>query len=208
MQSHIKQTICFVVAVWIAAGGIAFADRIQPMSLEEISKQAERIFEGECLSVKTGKDPQSGLAATWYVFRVIEPIQGEFDETFTLKQYGGVVDGETLLTPSARYETGERVILFLYGESRIGFSSAVGLTQGKFRVIEDEKQTFRAVSNGMPAAALFKDLSRVPTAYSPQGQPLSGARRYQALRLDKDEFVATVKEILETQKRNEERPRQ
>ena len=62
------------------------ADRIRPMNLEQLIEGAEIVFEGECTAMRSGKDPDSGLMATWYTFRVTNVLKGKLDEEFTLKQ--------------------------------------------------------------------------------------------------------------------------
>ena len=45
---------------------------------------------------------------------------------------------ETGIEGAPRYVEGEEVVLFLYGDSRAGFTSPVGLGQGKFSVVRDK----------------------------------------------------------------------
>lgn len=176
----------------------SWADRITPLSLTEIATSAATVFEGECTEVRSGLDAESGMIATWYTFKVTEGIKGDLDETFTFKQYGGSDGERTVVSPSAQYEKSQKVILFLYGTSKIGFSSAVGLTQGKFNIEEDSKTKQRTVSNGMPAAVLFKNAATLPASYDSQGRLLQGTKRLQGKHLDRDDFVATVKELIES----------
>lgn len=176
----------------------SWADRITPLSLTEITASAATVFEGECAEIRSGVDPESGLMATWYTFKVTEGIKGDVGETFTFKQFGGSDGERTVVSPSVKYEKGQKVILFLYGTSKIGFSSAIGLTQGKFIIEEDSTTKQRTVSNGMPAAVLFKYAAALPASYDSRGRLLQGARRLQGKRLDRDDFVATVKELIES----------
>ncbi len=180
----------------------AWADRVVPLSLPEITTAAGTIFEGECIDLKSGVDDQSGLLATWYTFKVEHAIKGELGETFTFKQYGGSDGDRTIVSPSAKYEKGQKVVLFLYGTSRLGFCSAVGLTQGKFRVVKHPKTKQTIVTNGMPAAVLFKDTPYLPAAYDGQGRQLQGVKRLQAKQLDHDGFLDIVREIIETTKKD------
>ncbi|MDP8244475.1 MAG: hypothetical protein P9L94_10380 [Candidatus Hinthialibacter antarcticus] len=188
----------FSCAILITLSIHAWADRVHPLSLPEIAASAATIFEGECVDIRSGVDEQSGLLATWYTFKVTNRIKGDLSETFTFKQYGGSDGERRIASPSAQYEKGKTVIVFLYGTSKIGFSSAVGLTQGKFSVIEHPATKKMVVSNGMPAAILFKNTPFLPAAYDGQGKRLQGAKQLQAKQLDHNEFIAVVQELIES----------
>ncbi|MBZ0254900.1 hypothetical protein K8I31_02490 [bacterium] len=192
------QRTLYIILLLIPLALFSWADRITPLSLTEITTSAATVFEGECIEVRSGVDSESGMLATWYTFKVAEGIKGDVGETFTFKQYGGSDGERTVVSPSVKYEKGQKVILFLYGTSKIGFSSAIGLTQGKFIIEEDPKTKQRTVSNGMPAAVLFKNAATLPASYDSQGRLLQGTRRLQGKHLDRDDFVATVKELIES----------
>lgn len=185
------------IAVFILSSP-AWADRVHPLSLPQIAASAAIIFEGECTGIRSGVDDQSGLMATWYTFKVQKSMKGNLGETFTFKQYGGSDGGRTVVSPSAKFEKGQTVIVFLYGTSRLGFASAVGLTQGKFSVIDHPKTKQMIVSNGMPAAVLFKNTPYMPAAYDGQGRQLQGAKQLQAKQLDHNDFIAVVQELIES----------
>ncbi len=179
------------------------ADRIRPMNLEQLTEGAEIVFEGECTSMRSGKDPDSGLMATWYTFRVTNVLKGKLDEEFILKQYGGREGDVEVTSPSARYEPGESVILFLYGISRLGFSSAVGLTQGKFSIkVIPDTQT-RYVTNGMPSMILFEKMETVPPALNAQGIRAKGQEILRSDKLELVPFVTEVRKIVERQEKSQ-----
>lgn len=180
-----------------------YADRIRPMNLQQLTEGAEIIFEGECTAIRSGKDPASGLMATWFTFRVTNVLKGKLDEEFTLKQYGGQEGDVEVTSPSARYEPGESVILFLYGISRLGFSSAVGLTQGKFSIkVIPDTQT-RYVTNGMPSMILFDKMEIVPPALNTQGVKAKGQDILRSDKLELVPFVTEVRKIVELQEKNQ-----
>ncbi|MBI1389358.1 MAG: hypothetical protein GC154_13020 [bacterium] len=191
-----------------------WCDQIKPMALSEITRSAEIIFEGECLDVRSGLDPESGLAATWYTFRVLDGVKGGLDETFVLKQYGGVINQTMTHSPSASYEKGEHVIVFLYGISKIGFSSAVGLKLGKFNVEEHPETRAKYVTNGEPAAVLFPGgvsstaSIAAPASIGVNGKPLNGVQRLQSSKLEHDGFMDAVKALVEVQAEETERAKQ
>lgn len=192
--------------IWIVApllallSNQAWSDRIIPMSLTEIVQASATVFEGECVHVRTGRDPNTGLLATWYEFTVLEGIEGDFGETFTVMQFGGSDGDITVYSPTASYSLGERVILFLYGESEWGFSSAVGLSQGKFSVQEHPETGVRTVTNGMPALTLFNEMEIALVPYSASGTRAVGPDRLNASRLEHREFIELVKDLIEREK--------
>ncbi len=60
---------------------------------------------------------------------------------------------------------GQELLLCLYPESRWGFCSPVGYTQGIFYVREDPKSREKYIDNGMPKSILFpKDSSLTPSS--------------------------------------------
>ncbi|MBN2329039.1 MAG: hypothetical protein JXR73_18000 [Candidatus Omnitrophica bacterium] len=181
------------------------SDRVKPMNLEELVKGAEIIFEGECAAVRSGKDPETDLIATWSTFRIMRGIKGELGEEYILKQYGGV-DGETRVkAPGARYQVGEQVILFLYGVSRMGFSSAVGLTQGKFTIKETAKSKVRYATNGMPSMILFDKMDSDPPAITTQGVKAKGQELLRSEKLELKPFLAEIERLVEKEKNSQKR---
>ena len=127
----------FIVALFIiqmVSGMSVTADRSIPLSLNKIIENAGYIFQGECINIRTGRDPETNLLATWFTFRVKQGIKGDLGEEFVLKQYGGSDENYTITPTSVQYEVGEELVLFVYPPSSIGFSSSVGLHQGKFLI--------------------------------------------------------------------------
>jgi hypothetical protein len=65
-----------------------------------------------------------------FTFRVNQMIKGAPRNQFTVKTSKTLVEMKQVPI----YNIGDEVVLFLYGESRLGFTSPVGLGQGKFSV--------------------------------------------------------------------------
>ena len=108
------------------------AASVRRMSLQEIVDTADRVFVGKCIDVRTGTD-EHGLAVTHISFSVIEAIKGRYGRIVTIKTIGGG-PGSLRLADMPVFTEGEEVLLFLYPESRYGFTSPVGLYQGKWTV--------------------------------------------------------------------------
>ena len=139
----------------------AWAALVKPLRLQQMALKANRIFLGECLETQEDLD-EFGLPVTYVTFAVQQSFKGKIGSTVTIKQYGTspredfssvllgagphiVSSHKGIQLPSFRQ--GEQVILFLYPDSEWGFTSPVGMGQGKFVVTEDEWGE-KKVSNG------------------------------------------------------------
>ena len=99
-----------------------------PLNLEEITASADRIFTGACEKIEEiEKDSVSNLRVVRYTFKVTEKIKGVTSEEITFTQWKPT-------TIEAGYATGEKYIIFLYPNSRLGLTSPVGYMQGKFLI--------------------------------------------------------------------------
>lgn len=101
--------------------------------LEEITKEADRIFSGKCKEVKEIKyDEQSKLPIVQYTFTIDKNIKGLKDKKeITFKQWKAISNENG-------YKKGKKYILFLHGDSNIGLTSPVGLEQGLFEVYKEK----------------------------------------------------------------------
>ena len=114
----------------------ARAMSVLPLYLDEIVNDAAIAFQGKSLESHSERDPQTGSIVTYSTFEVQEVLKGEVGATHTIKQIGGKLQGEVNQTTGVpTFTVGESYILFLYGVSASGFSSPVGLGQGKFNII-------------------------------------------------------------------------
>ena len=202
MRSRLVRGLILGLAVLVLANVPAWAGKVIPLNLSQLTNGAEYIFEGVCTRISTGRDPDSQLLATWYTFQVLRCLKGKMDEDFVLKQYGGSDGDLSLKVPMVRYEVGEHVILFLYGKSRIGFSSAVGMQQGKFLVREAAETQVKYVTNGMPAMVVFENMPDVPPVLDEKGRPAAGMERLRSERVECREFLALVQRLVQEQEKS------
>jgi hypothetical protein len=140
-----------LLAMWLAAASFApaFATTILPLDLGQIVDQSANAFEGTVTDNRTGRDPQTGMLVTLTTFQVHDVLKGQPGATFTIKQIGGSSKDEGLhyrVQGVPRFEVGESYIVFLPGISSAGFSSPVGLSQGRFSIADGPQG--REVSNG------------------------------------------------------------
>lgn len=146
-------TVC-TLAVCLPIG--ALAQRTIPLSLESLVRQAGVIVHGRVVATETGRDPRTGLPATWITVEVRENFYGATGSTVRYKQFGGEVDGIVTPTPDVpRLGTGSEVILMLWPPSKkTGFQSPVGLAQGVFRVAS--KNSSKRVTQSVRSSQLLK----------------------------------------------------
>lgn len=202
---RINRWIALGVAAAVLAGLQipAWSGKVKPLNLAELTEGARVIFEGECVDIKSGKDPVSGLVSTWYTFRVTQVLKGELGKEYVLKQYGGTDGDLHVKVPAVEYQVGEKVILFLYGESKLGFSSAVGMQQGKFSIQEFPDTKVRYVTNGMPAMVLFENMPTILVPLNARGMKAQGTERLRSERLEISQFLSEVQRLVEAQKTKE-----
>jgi hypothetical protein len=138
----------------------ASASRVRPVNLEEMTARAGRIVAGECVAVEVVRDDELGLDVARVTLRVDQSLKGVPDETVTLSMLAGAAqaDPRSGVAGIPRFAPGEKLILFLYGESGSGLTSPVGLGQGKFVVVED-KDGREVALNGFGNRMLFQNLS-------------------------------------------------
>ena len=128
----------FIAALLAVAAALpAFATSVLPVDLGQMIDQAAVAFQGTVVDVRTGRDPQTGTLVTMTTFRIDDVLKGAVPGSYTIKQIGGE-DASTGLKFRAvgvpTYKTGETYVLFMNGVSSQGFTSPVGLSQGRFEV--------------------------------------------------------------------------
>ena len=115
----------------------AAATSVLPISLQRMTAAADLIFHGKVVASEVRHDPASGRVVTLTTFAVIEIIKGETGETHTIKQIGGHLPGSNVrqvIQGVPGFSTGREYVVFLPRASSLGFSSPIGLSQGKFDV--------------------------------------------------------------------------
>lgn len=157
----------------VVAGLVALSARatmVLPMNFSQLAGGADRIFIGTCSSVKEGQTAE-GLPFTEYTFTVLEGFKGQVGETVTFRQVGQLAPrryndklAQVFRVPGMPvYRPGQKALLFLHADSRIGLTSPVGLFQGAFLLSTDLAGAEVAV-NGADNANLFRGMESLPAA--------------------------------------------
>jgi hypothetical protein len=107
---------------------------IREANLSEMVASADRVFYGQCLSEEIGVEPSTGMRVKFYRFRVLDGLKGVgAGETLVIRQLAGATRGPLNVPGMVQYRKGQRVLLFLHKDSRLGLTSPVGMSQGLFR---------------------------------------------------------------------------
>ena len=188
--------LCLLIVVAPMQTG---ATTVLPVSLQKMSTTAEFIFLGKVISNDTRIDDVSGQIVTFTTFEVLRVLKGNPDTTHTIKQIGGQLpdsDHRLIIKGVPRFHLGKEYIVFLPKQSKLGFSSPIGLSQGKFDVLENEQG--KVVRNGRSAASLAgkkptSEIQKLPNGihiHTRSLDPVAGKTQ-----IDMDEFLQTVREM-------------
>lgn len=147
----------------LLAAGAASATTVRPLGLDEIIDTAAVVFEGTCVGNWSGRDAQTQLVVTYTTFAVKDVLKGDVPTNYVIKQIGGSLPNGMIYrahgVPS--FTQGQDYVVFLAGVSSAGFSSPIGLAQGKFDVLPGAAgpevtngRDFRNMTAGMATAVL------------------------------------------------------
>jgi hypothetical protein len=192
--------LLLISSLW---GANAAATTVLPQSLPHMATAAEVIFHGRVISNDVKLDPVTGKVATFTQFEVIESIKGTTGKTHTIKQIGGrLPDSKVHLVVHGvpRFYAGEAYVVFLPKASNLGFSSPIGLGQGKFDIENHDGESL--VSNGRQLAALTRasareTLSNTPAAISAEPTPMLKTVPGQPTRAYLTDFLQSVRGMVE-----------
>lgn len=157
--------IIFMSLVWAVFVFPVQATTVLPLHLDEIVADAAVAFQGTCTANRVELDPQTGFVVTYTTFAVTDVLKGMVGPSHTIKQLGGRMENAGYrVEGGTSFEVGGNYVVFIYGVSRAGFSSPVGLSQGQFMVRQGVNGA--ELSNGRD----FKEMLRPYPAQSlPQG---------------------------------------
>jgi hypothetical protein len=168
----IRTLLLFTVTVFCSLQ--ASATTVLPMSLQQMTASAELIFYGTATSNEVRLDASSGRVATFTTFDVIDVIKGTVGDMLTIKQVGGQLADSRfrqIIHGVPRFSVGAEYVVFLPAASSLGFSSPIGLSQGRFSVVQHNGE--RVVSNGRPVAAMLEATTATNLGNTPQAGLIS-----------------------------------
>lgn len=130
-----KIYISLVIAL-AAFGSSVQATTVIPPSFDELVDKAEVIFEGNVTDVKSqwvGEGAERHIVS-YVTFTVKDAIKGEAGSKYTLRMFGGEVDGEGMAIADApKFKVGDEEILFVENNGS-QLVPLVGIMHGRFHV--------------------------------------------------------------------------
>ena len=189
----------FIAILAFAAVNLpAHAASVLPLYLDEMIDTSTTAFEGRVIANRTERDPATKLVVTYTTFEVLDLLKGNVGAKHEIKQIGGSLPDEALqyrVQGIPTFSAGDTYVVFLAGVSPIGFSSPIGLSQGRFGV--HEHATGRRVANGRD----FKDMTSRMTANLPAAAKARVLQDNEPMRdMDIDDFKRTVRAHLESKR--------
>jgi hypothetical protein len=131
----VKLTFCAVLLLCSALFAVKPAIEtpdipVRPGGIRPLLQSSGYAFSGTVTSVKSVSPGQmSGIGATQITFHVASAVRGvQTGQTLVISEWAG------LWQMGERYRPGERVFLFLYPPSKLGFTSPVQGSAGRFMV--------------------------------------------------------------------------
>jgi hypothetical protein len=171
----------------------ARATTVIPPTFDELVANAEMIFEGTVTAMRsewTGQGTDRHIV-TYVTFKIEDPIKGALGADYTIRMFGGTVDGQTVeVTDAPRFKAGDRDILFVE-HNGTQFIPLVGIMHGRFHVQADDNGANEKITkdNGAAVANVSKLGQDEQAAVS--GTALSKAEFKAAIRQKMAETGAT-----------------
>ena len=171
---------------------------VLPLYLDEMIDTSTVAFEGRVTANRTERDAATNLIVTFTTFEVLDPLKGAVGATHEIKQIGGWLPGERMEyrvhgVPS--FAVGEEYVVFLAGVSSAGFSSPIGLSQGRFGI--QAQAGGRRLGNGRD----FRDMTARMAAALPPAAKAQVQREGDPVRdLDVEDFKRAVRAHLDSKR--------
>ena len=135
---------------------ISHATTVERLSLGDLVRKAQKIVIGKVSHSRTYWNDNRKLILTTYTIEVQESLKGQTFRTLEITTIGGKIGDLTLnVVGMPSFEDGETAVVFV--ESAGGYSTVVGLGQGKFTVTNHEvfnSVTALAFPDGRPGEPL------------------------------------------------------
>ena len=180
------------LAAWLALAAAlpAFATTVLPLDLGQVIDQAATAFQGTVTENRSGRDPQTGMLVTFTTFRVDDVLKGDVPASYTIKQVGGedaATNTRFRIHGVPSFTVGQSYVVFMAGVSQAGFSSPIGLSQGRFTI--EAGDAGLEVGNGVD----FRDLTaNLPDLQLP-AQASEKAKGKPVRRIGLDDFKQMVR---------------
>lgn len=143
---YIKQSISLVVLLAAGAAGLT-ASTVVPLSLKDLSVRAQRVAVGKIESITSHKDSSSGRIFSRIQIAETQTLSGAAPSSFSFDMLGGIDgDMQESIAGFPAFQVGDKVVLFLRGNTATPASPTVGMWQGVF-FVETGANGVETVSN-------------------------------------------------------------
>ena len=133
-----RNSFLFLATVFAGAASL-FATTVIPPTFDQLVDQAEVIFHGTVAKVDSqwiGEGAQRHIVS-YITFKVKDPLKGAPGQTYTMRAFGGTVDGETMLIGDApTFQVGDEDFVFVENNGK-QVIPLVGMMHGRFHVRKD-----------------------------------------------------------------------
>jgi hypothetical protein len=135
-----KKSKYFIMIAGLIAGAASLsATVVVPPTFEQLVDQAQVIFQGTVTKVTSQWVGEGGERhiVSYITFKVKDGLKGSPGESFTMRTFGGTVDGETMtIGDGPTFEVGDEDILFVENNGS-QVVPLVGIMHGRFHVRKD-----------------------------------------------------------------------
>lgn len=141
MKRSRSAVIVALAAFAIFGASLAGATTVQKFSISDLAKKSETIAVARVDDVSSRWDDSHKEIYTYISLKVLDGVKGSRkNDVLTIRQIGGSAEGKISVVPGMpSFTKGEEVVVFLSPKDRAGYPWVMGLQQGKFSVIQDEK---------------------------------------------------------------------
>ena len=134
-----KSKYLLLIAGALAGAASLSATMVIPPTFEQLVDQAQVIFQGTVTKITSqwvGEGAQRHIVS-YITFKVKDGLKGSPGESFTMRTFGGTVDGETMtIGDGPTFEVGDEDILFVENNGS-QVVPLVGIMHGRFHVRKD-----------------------------------------------------------------------
>jgi hypothetical protein len=153
------RTLVFLCLLGLPLSGLR-ATTVIPPTFDQLVSDADSIFEGTVTAMHsewTGEGADRHIV-TYVTFKVEDAIKGALGAEYTIRMFGGTVDGHTMEVADApRFKIDDRDILFVT-QNGTQFIPLVGIMHGRFHVQADANGATEKIAkdNGATVADVAK----------------------------------------------------
>ena len=159
MRRVLATTLLLAFLVLPAAAG---ATLLIFMSDEELTARADAVVQAEVLDVESYRDARLHRVFTRVTLGVQSYLKGQGPAEIAVRVAGGTLgELEYRVLGAPQFRLGEQVVLFL--QARPEAAGVIGMTQGKLRVVTDERGD-KWVERDLTSVALTSRDGRTPVA--------------------------------------------